>query len=75
MSQPMYHLVDYKAGNNSYVRREFVGYMQAGTTETCGNVVEFALMVVAWSFARIFKCGYLGKLTYSQLVTKYLKMK
>ena len=39
----------------------------------CCNAVEFAFMIIAWSIARIFRCGRLGKMTYAQLVVKYWK--
>jgi hypothetical protein len=39
--------------------------------DVCCNMVEFTFMVIAWSFARIFRCGKLGKMTYAQMVAKY----
>ncbi len=37
----------------------------------CRNVIEFVAILFAWSIARIFRCGKLGKMNYSQLVAKY----
>lgn len=42
---------------------------------TCCNAIEFSFIVVAWSIARIFRCGKLGKMTYAQLVAKHWKRK
>jgi hypothetical protein len=43
----------------------------AGTVETCCRAIVFAAIWVAWRIARCFRCGKLGKLTYSQLLAKY----
>lgn len=37
----------------------------------CQRYLEFVIIVIAWRFARWFKCGKLGKLTYSQLLAEY----
>lgn len=37
----------------------------------CCNAIGFVAILLAWSVARIFRCGKLGKMNYSQLVAKY----
>lgn len=39
--------------------------------ETCFRAVAFSFVLLAWRIARCFRCGKLGKLTYSQLLAEY----
>lgn len=35
------------------------------------DLVAFAALTIAWAFARIFRCGKLGKMTWKQFSAKY----
>jgi hypothetical protein len=58
--------------NPSSIQRSQISGTQAeiGCNALLG-AIEFVAMVIAWSVARIFRCGKLGKMTWKQFCSKY----